>query len=350
MDMQESTGASVADVVDHGGSLTRAQQLFPHAPQPWLDLSTGINPHPYPLAPLTASAFTRLPEDSQMEQLLQAAARAYRVRSPRNIVAAPGTQILLPLVAELVSPGSAAILSPTYAEHARTAALAGHKVSEVQSIADLRDADYGILVNPNNPDGRVASLETLRNLASELRARSGLLMVDEAFMDVAPAGLSLAPEAPGLRAMVLRSFGKFYGLAGIRLGFAIGPEDLVDVIRAKLGPWAVSGPALESGIAALSDIDWQQGMRLQLEEEAARLDAALQEVGLDVTGGTSLYRYVRSKRAKTLFNVLGNSGIWVRKFDFDPEALRFGLPGNQAELDRLRRALSQWYASEGPQT
>src|SRR5690606_17520270 len=184
MNMREPAGGSVADVIDHGGSLTRAKELFPNASQPWLDLSTGISPHPYPFGPLQASAYTRLPENSQLERLLEAAAHAYGVNSPKNIVAAPGTQILLPLVAELVPPGQAAILSPTYAEHARTAALAGHTVSEVQSIADLRDANYGVLVNPNNPDGRIASLESLRNLATELRRRSGLLMVDEAFMDV----------------------------------------------------------------------------------------------------------------------------------------------------------------------
>lgn len=348
--MREPAGGSVADVIDHGGSLTRAKELFPHASQPWLDLSTGISPHPYPFGPIQASAYTRLPENSQMERLLEAAAHAYGVSSPKNIVAAPGTQILLPLVAELVPPGRAAILSPTYAEHARTAALAGHMVSEVQSIADLHNANYGVLVNPNNPDGRIASLASLRNLATELRGRNGLLVVDEAFMDVGPVGTSLAPEAESLRAIVLRSFGKFFGLAGVRLGFAIGPQDLVETIRARLGPWAVPGPALEIGIAALSDTDWQSAIRRQLEQEAAELDTVLREAGLEVAGGTSLYRFVRSPHAGSLFNALGRAGIFVRRFPWDPEALRFGLPGNPADLARLRHTLLEWQALGMDQT
>ena len=184
------------------------------------------------------------------------------------------------------------MLGPTYAEHARAAAMAGHTVEEVSDINDLADADLAVVVNPNNPDGRVAARDALLDLAKKLTGRGGLLVVDEAFMDVGPAGQSLAGDVgmPGL--VVLRSFGKFFGLAGVRLGFALAEQGLAERIEGDLGPWAVSGPALEIGIRALADFDWQQRMRRRLAGEAARLDALFERFGIAVSGGTSLYRFL----------------------------------------------------------
>jgi len=337
--MSKTAGSYLADIKDHGGSLSRAEMRYPHAPRPWLDLSTGINQHAYPFEFPGTSAFTRLPEDSRMEELLGAAARAYGVPSTSNIVAAPGTQILLPLTAALVPHGHAAILAPTYAEHQRSVAIAGHQVLEVSSQDDLAVADYAVVVNPNNPDGRQVAPDSLRALANRMRDRGGLLVVDEAFMDVASDGSSIAPHAPKDGAVVFRSFGKFFGLAGIRLGFAIGPEELIARLRQTLGPWAVPGPTIEIGIAALTDRDWQQSMRQRLAEESAALDAVLRQADLEVAGGTSLYRFVRTPDAGALVDALGQAGILIRSFDFDPRALRFGVPGNQTDLERLRNAL-----------
>ena len=163
----------VEPVADHGGSLERARSLFPGAPEPWVDLSTGINPHSYPHGSLSATAFSRLPEVSQAAKLKNAAAICYETASARNVVAAPGTQILLPAVMSLVAPGRAAILSPTYAEHARTAALAGHDILEVSSITELAGASLAVVVNPNNPDGRLMKRAELLALARELQSRGG---------------------------------------------------------------------------------------------------------------------------------------------------------------------------------
>ncbi|MBN9270974.1 MAG: threonine-phosphate decarboxylase, partial [Mesorhizobium sp.] len=115
--------------VDHGGSLGRARALFPQAPQPFVDLSTGINPHSYPLFELPATALSRLPETARACDLTEVAAVAYGAPSAAHIVAAPGTQILLPRVASLIAKGRALVLGPTYAEHARAAAIAGHSVA-----------------------------------------------------------------------------------------------------------------------------------------------------------------------------------------------------------------------------
>lgn len=338
----------VGEVGDHGGSIGRARALFPTAPEPFVDLSTGINPHSYPLFNLPATAFKRLPEPGRLRDLCTVAARAYGAPSPSCLAAAPGTQILLPRVAELVRPGKARVLGPTYAEHGRTAALAGHVVTTVDKVAALASADLAIVVNPNNPDGRLVERPVLLELAARLATRGGLLVVDEAFMDVGGAGFSLAGDAgtPGL--VVLRSFGKFFGLAGVRLGFAFSTEDIASRLTGGFGPWAVSGPALDYGIRALADHGWQSGMRARLKDDAQRLDVLLARFDVKVTGGTSLFRFVELAQAPSLFDALGGAGIVVRRFDWNPAALRFGLPGSEEEWTRLAGALQAWRQSKGP--
>ncbi len=332
-----------AAIDDHGGSLERAQALFPHAAQPWLDLSTGINPHSYPVSALPATAFSRLPEPGRIAALEARAAAAYGVAPPGRAVASPGTQILLPLLAALVAPGRAAILSPTYAEHRRAAALAGHQVTETRDVAELAEASLAVVVNPNNPDGRVTRRDALLSIADRLCARGGLLVVDEAFMEAAGAGVeSLAGHAGRAGLVVLRSFGKFYGLPGLRLGFALADPTLSAAIAGRLGPWAVSGPALETGMAALADRDWQAAMRDRLADEAGRLDALLAAHGLAVTGGTGLFRSIDHADASRLFDTLGAHGILVRNFAGQKQRLRFGLPPDEAGWSRLSHALTSW--------
>jgi cobalamin biosynthetic protein CobC len=322
-------------LLPHGGDLDAARKLFPHAPEPFIDLSTGINPFSYSVPPLPREIFARLPERAALDRLVAGAARAYGAPSPDHVVAAPGVQILLPMVAALVTPGRAAVLGPTFAEHARVAALAGHKLQEVSDCASMSGADLGIVVNPNNPDGRVLRREVLLALADSL----GLLVVDEAFMDVGPADASLAHVAR-TNIVVLRSFGKFFGLAGLRLGFAVAAPEIVVRLRASLGPWAVSGPAIEIGASALADQSWITATRARLDAAAARLDALLAGAGLAIVGGTSLFRLVRTPAANELFNHLGRAGIFVRRFVERPEWLRFGLPAADADWQRLATALS----------
>lgn len=331
-------------VADHGGSLGRASALFPHAPLPWIDLSTGINPHSYPLFDLPATAFSRLPEPVRARELAAVAAVAYGAPSAANVVPAPGTQILLPRVASLVKPGRALVLGPTYAEHARACAIAGHTVAEVRDFDALFGADIAVVVNPNNPDGRVVSRRNLLELADKMHAKGGLLVVDEAFMDVGPQGECVDGDVERGGLVVLRSFGKFFGLAGVRLGFAIAAEPLAARLDAELGPWAVAGPAAEYGIKALGDEAWQQTMRNTLQEDAARQDAMLADSGVPVSGGTSLFRFLSLPDAAGLFAALGQQGILIRNFTWDETALRIGLPGSEAEWRRLESALEAWAA------
>jgi cobalamin biosynthetic protein CobC len=322
----------------HGGALTAARKLFPNAPEPFLDLSTGINPHPYAVPELPPEVFTRLPDPAAITQLSAIAAHAYGAPSPAHVVPAPGTQILLTHVAALVPPGNAVVLGPTYAEHVRMAALVGHAVEQVGQTDDLRGADIAIVVNPNNPDGRIVPRNVLLGLADDLQPH-GLLVIDEAFGDVSPAGTSLTDEVARGKIVVLRSFGKFFGLAGLRLGFALAAPQIAARLVASLGPWAVSGPAIAIGEAALANEQWIDATRVALAESARRLDRLLAEAKLDVIGGTSLFRLVWTASAAALFHHLGRAGILVRHFTENPTWLRFGFPGAEPDWQRLRSAL-----------
>jgi cobalamin biosynthetic protein CobC len=325
--------------IQHGGDLGASRLLFPGAPEPFIDLSSGINPYPYPIPQLSPDLFTRLPEPAALDRLAAIAARAYGAPSAAYVVPAPGTQILLPQVAALVRPGRAAVLGPTYAEHIRVAAQVGHQVAEVTAVAGLRNAELAVVVNPNNPDGRIIPREALLACARDLPA-GGLLVVDEAFMDVGADGASLAGDSGRHNIVVLRSFGKFFGLAGLRLGFALAGPAIAARLRAGLGPWAVAGPAIAIGAAALSDLSWAAMTRARLAQAAIRLDQVLTGAGLEVAGGTSLFRLVRTEAAPELFHHLGRAGILVRRFADQATWLRFGLPASEPDWQRLAAAMA----------
>jgi len=332
--------ADTSNSVVHGGDLDAARAAFPGAPEPWLDLSTGINPWPYPVPPIPAEAWTRLPGRGAEAALLAAAAGCYGAPSTAHVAAAPGSQALIQVLPRLRAPGRVAVLGPTYAEHARGWAAAGHAVAEVRRLEEAGGADVVVIVNPNNPDGRVVPAAVLLDLAGRQAARGGWLVVDEAFADTMPE-VSVAGEVdrPGL--VVLRSFGKFFGLAGVRLGFALARPDLADAVRRGVGPWAVSGPALAIGAVALADRAWIADMRQRLVAETSALDAHLQRMDLSVSGGTPLFRLVTHDRAQDYHRAFGRAGILVRRFPEHPEWLRLGLPPGEAARARLAQAGNQ---------
>lgn len=321
----------------HGGQLLELRRFFPGAPEPFLDLSTGINPYPYPPPSLAETAATRLPEPAALAALEAAAARCYGLAGDGETIAASGSQALIGLLPLLRPRARVAVLGPTYAEHGFVWRAAGHRVREVMRLKDARAAEVVVLCNPNNPDGRVIAPAELAAFAQPLAARGGWLVVDEAFADFAP-GVSLAPLFPARGVILLRSFGKASGLAGIRLGFALVPADLALRLRAALGPWPVSGAAIAAGAAMFGDAGWNTAMAARLGAEAARLDTLLAGAGLLPRGGTALFRLAESERAAQVFQRLGAAGILVRRFAAHPRWLRFGLPG--AGFARLRAALA----------
>ncbi len=324
----------------HGGDLTQAMAEFGGTADEWLDLSTGINPWPYPIRKLPDSAWQRLPSRADEQALLVAARSAYRVPEGAGIVAANGTQALIQLLPRLAPDGAVAIVGPTYNEHSSAWSDAGHAIAAIGDIAELpAHVTHAVIVNPNNPDGRIVEPHRLAEVAAVLQRRGGWLVIDEAFADV-DAGISAVASCGKLPIVILRSFGKFYGLAGIRLGFAIATPDIANRIRTVLGPWAVSGPALHVGAKTLGDVYWVLPTRVRLAAQAIKLDGVLMDAGFEIVGGTSLYRLARHRDASALHRRLAQKKIWCRSFDWSREMLRFGLPENAAALDRLAAALA----------
>jgi cobalamin biosynthesis protein CobC len=323
-------GVPGGKTVAHGGDLGAVRRRHPGAPQPWIDLSTGINPLPYPVADLPADAWSRLPSHDAEQTLIATAAQRYRC-APDQLVAAPGTQALIQILPRLVARSRVAIVGPTYAEHEFNWRRHGHDVAVVAD-PDAADADVVVVVNPDNPTGRLTPTQALRGVAGRL------LVVDEAFIDLLPSEASLAGGLPD-NAIVLRSFGKTYGLAGVRLGFAIAAVPLAQRLREELGPWAVSGPALEIGAGALADDAWLQETAARLAGDVRKLDTLLVSAGFAVLGGTPLFRLARHPEAQQKVEDLARQGVHVRAFADRPTCLRFGLPGGDEEFRRLSAAL-----------
>jgi len=318
---------------DHGGNLDLACARFGGRVEEWIDLSTGINRQAYPVGDLPQRVWTALPSRAEIEALHEAARQAYGTSGP--LLAVAGAQAAIQMLPHLASPGRARIIAPTYNEYAPLLAAAGWQVEGAVDLDALAGADLAVVVNPNNPDGRQYERRELLALAS----RVSRLVVDESFADAAP-GVSVAVEAgrPGL--IVLRSFGKFYGLAGLRLGFVLGSEMDVAALAGMAGPWPVSGAAIEIGRRALLDRAWADATRARLARDTARLDALAQGAGWKLVGGTPLFRLYETADAGAAQERLAQAKIWSRIFSGKPGWLRLGLPGDETEWSRLAAALS----------
>lgn len=309
----------------HGGRLRAATLAFPTAPRPWIDLSTGVNPHAYPARSASRAGRGRLPDPEETAALEAAAASAFGLDEAGCVAAVPGSEAAIGLLPRLLGARSVAIGVPTYASHAEAWRAAGVTVALVPLAAiEIADAEVIIIVNPNNPDGRMSTPDTILRFARRQAARGGWMIVDEAFAEIAPE-ISVAHEVvPGL--IVLRSFGKFHGLPGVRLGFVIAGKAVVSAVRATLGDWPVSADAIAAGLAAYSDRAWADRTRARLARDAMRLDRALVDAGFRIVGGTSLFRLTGCPDARMHFTRLAEAGILTRIFDGDPGLLRFGLP------------------------
>jgi cobalamin biosynthetic protein CobC len=314
----------------HGGALDAAKRHFGESDAAWIDLSTGINPMPWPGTETLRIDWHCLPEPGALADLEAAAATFFGVEA-RHVCAVPGTEIGLRLVGRLIG-GDASHVVPGYRTHGAMFAGSG-------AIARDAAADSGgtlVVANPNNPDGHILDLHAVR----AARPPHDWLLVDEAFADAQPA-MSVAREVSNdRRLIVFRSFGKFFGLAGVRLGFVIGPQPLLSELRALLGAWPLSAAALAIGTAAYRDHEWAAAARARLPVSAAALDDVLKRHDLTPTGDCPLFRLVETPDARVLFERLARAAILTRPFADRPQWLRFGLPADAAALARLDAALA----------
>ncbi len=338
--------------IAHGGNLAAARGHYGEPSGGWVDLSTGINPHGYPVPPVPPEAWLRLPEDDGLEAI---AAAHYGVAGANSVLAAAGSQAAIRALPLLLPRGRVGIARIGYSEYAPAFARAGHDIVLLEEAdflaADLPDTlTHLVVVNPNNPTARCLPADTLRGWHARLRARGGTLIVDEAFIETLDAPPSLAPlaGAPGL--LVLRSIGKFYGLAGARIGFVLGPPAQLAALREALGHWTVNGPARAVVRAALADTAWQAGTRARLRCEGARLSALLARHGLP-NASTPLFAWVPTPDAAALHSALARLGLWTRLFEVPGappvRGLRFGLPPDASGWQRLDDALASLSLSTG---
>ena len=321
---------------EHGGDLDRAISQYGGVRHEWLDLSTGINPYAYRVSHLSDDIWSSLPDKGLYDTAERAAQMAYQTKA--RCLPVSGAQQAIQLYPAMIPQGAkkAHILSPTYNEHEAQLQKHGWHITPCRSLEALRGADCAVIVHPNNPDGHIWSPHDLLALANEV----GTLIVDESFCDPHPE-LSLLPYLEGQKSniIILRSFGKFYGLAGMRLGFVCGTSALVEQISDATGKWNVSGPALVLGATALQDHKWRLAMIDKLAQQAARLDEIIGSAGFAPVGGTTLFRLYQADDASALQDRLAKHHIWSRIFSYNPHWIRLGLP-DDAGWARLRSALT----------
>ena len=329
----------------HGGQVRTIMRHFPDAPRPFIDLSTGINPNAYPFTMPSFHALTRLPEADEEKDLRVAAARAYGAVDPDMVVTGPGSQSLISLLPRILPASQACIWGPTYSGHDTAWKLSEKTVEQVFDGENLwqKAALPGtvcILCNPNNPDGRIAPPAPLKALADRCASYGNHLIIDEAFADFDCESLIPALPNPGL--IVLRSFGKTYGLPGIRLGFLLTSPGMAERARNLVGAWPVSSIAITAGREALLDTGWLEQARMTALRAKSRLTALLDRAGLRHTGQASLFILVQTHHAVALWNHLCEHGIVSRIFPERPDTLRLGLPGDEQAWTRLEAALECW--------
>ncbi len=342
----------------HGGDLYRASAYYDIAPHRWLDLSTGINPIAYPHNPIPASAFQRLPYTQP-----EFAAAVERYFQTDSVLPVPGSQSAIQLLPRCLPTGKVLLPAIGYREHTLSWAGAGAEFScyralhEAQAAADIDRLLCGdssikhlVVINPNNPTGICLDPALLSRWAERLSRRDGFVVVDEAFIDPTPQASVLGVKSTD-NIIVLRSFGKFFGLAGLRLGFVIAKQSVTERLRAEMGCWPVNGVAQWVAAKALIDDGWQRDMRNLLQRNMAKRQRLLSPLWAQIkqpqVRSLPLFMSLLAGRqqVRSLFEHLASAAVLTRVVEVDQQRsmlrignIDFNDLGAVTRIERLGRA------------
>lgn len=322
--------------IQHGGNLLQAIEEFGGNQEDWLDLSTGISPYTIDLPEFHQDVWRRLPDPKYVKLLEGKAKEFYQTKS--NCLAVPGSQFAIQHLSKVVD-GEIGILEPTYGEYAASFVRNGKSYTSLENISDIGNASSVILANPNNPDGRIYTSQELLKLAVQLSERNGYLVVDEAFMAIDDPNSLLNEVDATTNVVILRSIGKFFGLAGIRLGFVFSSEKFRAKLAAYLGPWAVTGPALAIADHIFANRFIANELKQKISVRHQQMGEILEQSGLQIVGKNDLFFLIRHPKANALHISLKQQKVLTRIFDYNSDWIRIGLTANSNEDERLLKAI-----------
>ena len=319
--------------IQHGGDIDLAIKKYGGQRADWIALSTGINRTSYPWQESVKVELRDLPSSKLLMGLEKAASRAYKVAEGTDTAAVQGAQQIISLLPTcLKNYNSVAILGPTYNEYEKAFKISGIKAETVSDVSKLSSSDIAIIVNPNNPTGKVIAEEILDDLSKKVR----ILIIDESFKMFSSRRIQKFDNV-----IQINSLGKFFGLAGVRLGFVSGPSDFIKSVRGMLGPWPVSSVAAEIGIIALNDKTWISEMEKILLEGSNVLHEACNTKNWKLVGKTNLFHTYATSNCVEVEEQFAAHYIWIRTFDYSKSWVRLGIPTSKYEWARVRQALNQ---------
>lgn len=335
-------------MLHHGGRLKKAARDYGIAETDWLDISTGVSPWAYPLSTVPEYCVHRLPEEQ--DGLEAIACHYYGTTSLLPVAGSQAAIQILPFFLPIQrSAGPVLLPRIGYQEHHAAWLASGIALDfyEVTPTAEqIAKCSALLVIQPNNPRGTHVSVSQLKHWQAELADRKAWLIIDEAFCDCQPE-LSMVTSTIPAYTVILRSLGKFFGLAGLRVGFVLAQPELLQALQERLGPWSVSGPSRYIAMQALEDNAWQIMQRQRLHDAGKTLRQQLSKIAQQLGGnvsGTPLFCRWEHPQAIQLHEQLCQSAVLTRLTD-EQDAIRFGLPKTDADQERLNDALMKLVSS-----
>ena len=320
-------------MIEHGGNLDKAISFYGGKESEWIDLSTGINPNSYPIPKLSISDWRSLPTKTEIKDLESIIKSKQKISS--EIIMVPGAQMAINFLPFLLKGEGTEvrILTPTYNEYNYCFTNTGFKVNSCQKFNQLFNSDIAIIVNPNNPDGKIYEINELFELSKSVK----ILIVDESFIDSVECDSivnQLNEDVSNI--IVIRSFGKFFGLAGLRLGYVFSGKEIIRKFKRFFGPWQISKMSVKIATIAFSDDVWIKKTKNNLNEKANAIDNLMKKINWKITGGTNLFRLYSTSNSDLAQKLLAEKFIWSRKFSYSKKWIRLGIP-NERDFKKLKK-------------